>query len=1089
MISTHHGAVRRRLAGPGRALAALAALLLQPLPARAALSAPATSTGNYTVSWTDSTQFPLRAYLYERFNGGSATKLTVTGTGSRAFINKSAGTWGYQLEICHWEAELGREMCNPKSPEATVVVSTVPVPGTPSSLTATPAESTGAFSLTWSPVAGTVTYALEQRVSSTGSFVVIDSSATSPTALTRGDGFYGYRVRACLGTACGGYSNVATVTVLGPPGVPGSLGPNATTGTAYTVSWGASTGTVARYELDERVGTGSFHVVHSGTTRTKSFTDRDEAVYEYRVRACNDAGCSAYTASKLVTVAPAANIVGPATSTGVFTLSWSFPNALRDTPRLEERTGTGTWRKVFEEEGASSTTVHKVCSNCSHTYQYRLRFCDLEPELGQPICGQPGAVHRVKVTHPTDDVRASVPACTTAQRDAWTRARDSQGVAGSDGAGLIGLEAEEKELPPGFWVPNWFPVDGYKHTLCGRVHHFEVYDGLAAEMDFNHFILPDADHRYILDDVFTDGAHDCAPGQNNCVETEVTPAEELRDNPFFNQDGTSALAGRDACFYGPWVTEFLHGDRPEIHPSEQIWWRAEEVVLGVPTDVRRMAVVQDRSERFDRWAYAPRRALFSIPFEVGAADPTRVFTIAQEGTFVRNVVTGLDASAVWDADDGMTHGLVVGTRRVVEANETQSFDDDLGVRFLDVCEESGGRIRGMIRIRTHVGGNMTTNTGFNVLRVSTPAVGAALAGAPAPNEPEEAAPRGPAAVPVAVRRAIVEGRPALTMDVEVSGGGPLASATLRAGDARVPLGVGGRGAGGGELVRDVPVPLAEGAVLEWRAEDGSTREAALSGVALAPRIADARPSLDRETPAASAWAAVARAAGLPVTGAAPSGLAAVARWDFRLDTEYGTRRRGRVTEDDQSLVLEALGDALERRGAAALTLFGTETPLETAWSFAATELASGSAVPVAVGRAARPDEIAVEIAAGDSVRIRFPSSRPGAVYEIAATARTRDVNGVTGERVHVFWSVLLSDASPDVLAAYVFESLAGETKRSRETLRSLAADRPGVAGTAAETARRRARVLEQRTRLYTLDGSITVDELRTLARMARRLAE
>lgn len=1091
MTSRH----RRVRAADRIVLVALLALLLRPLPLAAAVHVPATSTGSYTVTWDEPSGGQVRAYLYERFNGGSASSTTVTGANSRTFTSRPPGTYGYRLRICMWEPELGQEICEPYSAEATVVVSTVPVPGTPGPLTVTPAQSTGTFSIAWGTVTGTVTYTLEEQVSPTATWTAVNTSATSPTSRTRPDGSYSYRVRACAGATCGGYSNVASVTVLGTPGVPGSLGPNLTTGTAYTLSWGASTGTVTKYVLQERVGTAAWKNVHSSTTRSKTFSDKDEAVYEYRVQACNASFCSGFTASKFVTVAPPPNLTGPTTSSGVFTLSWTLPPSPGDVPRLEERVGTGTWRTVFDVRGHSASTIYKVCQSCSAvTYQYRLRMCDFEPELPQPICDQPGAVHRVAVTHTVDDVRASVPACTVDQRNAWTRARDSQGVAGTDGGAGIGLDPEFKELPPAISFPNWYPVDGYKHTLCGRVHHFEVYDGFYQEMDFNHFIRPDADHSYILDDVFTESAHDCAPGSNNCVETEVTPDQALYDNPYFNRDWTSALTGRDACVFGPWVTEFSHGDRPEIHPSEQIWWRSEEDVLGVPTDVRRMAVVQDRSERFSRWAYAPRQAIFSVPFEVGPIDATQVFTVAQEAPFVRNVVTAADPSAVWDADDGTTHGLVVATRRIVEANEQQPFDDDLGVRFVDVCQESGGRIRGMLRIRTHVGGDMTTNTGFSLLKVSTPAVAGALTAPLETLARAGVAEEREAAVPVAVRRSVVDGRPALTMDMEVSARG-LSAAALRVEDRRLSVAVGGAGPRGGELVRDVPVPLRDGAVLEWQSESGAVREAPLTAIALDPRVGEVRPTFDRGTDVAAAtWAAVAKAAGRQAAGSPPPpALVAVTRWDLRLDTEYGARRRGRVTEDDQSIVLEELNEALEQRGASALALFGTEAPVATEWSFEARDLATGASVPVAVGRAADAHEIAVEVASSrlphDSLRVRFPSLRAGAVYEVAATAHTRDSLGVTGERQHRFWSVAIADESREGLAASVFQGLAGEASRSPEALRALAAEAPGVTGTADETVRRRARVLEQRTRQYALDGWITVDELEVLGRMARRLAE
>jgi Common central domain of tyrosinase len=368
-------------------------LCCSPTMAVAALTAPATSTGTYAVSWTEPSGGQQRAYLFESVNLGPWIRNAVTGTISRTFT-KPQGTYSYKLQLCFFEPEIGQELCDPFSPEVTVVVTAGQgVPGIPGNLGGDITNVTGTYTLSWAAASGTVTrYELEERVG-TGLWNRIHNDSTSTITLTRADGHYDYRVRACNSVGCGGYTGITGVTVLRLPGVPGSLGPDITVPPlAYVISWGPSSGTVARYELHESTNNGAWAIVHDSPARSRTFSNKPMAVYDYRVRACNNSGCSAFTATKRVTVAPEDNIDGPTASIGCYTLQWG--DTAGDQAQLQERRPGGPWTTVLRSRIRTSVNL---CTCLSGTYQYRLRFC-IPPEPGFPgFCPPWGQVHSVAV--------------------------------------------------------------------------------------------------------------------------------------------------------------------------------------------------------------------------------------------------------------------------------------------------------------------------------------------------------------------------------------------------------------------------------------------------------------------------------------------------------------------------------------------------------------------------------------------------------------------------------------------------------------------------------------------------------------------
>jgi hypothetical protein len=179
---------------------------------------------------------------------------------------------------------------------------------------------------------------------------------------------------------------------------------------------------------------------------------------------------------------------------------------------------------------------------------------------------------------------------------------------------------------------NWSPVDGVKHVLIGEFDSFDTSDDAGGdEWDWEIRIVPDPPFRFILDRVValmpaSDRDQYLVArerGQGPCVECEVTPDEDFRSG-FPGRWGPRP--GEKVAVYGPWVRDFGHGGRPEIHPCEALWWLGEPR-QGVATS-RLVAVVQDDSDRFDwpcdfdapvtrPWSAFPRRA--SITFALRPA--------------------------------------------------------------------------------------------------------------------------------------------------------------------------------------------------------------------------------------------------------------------------------------------------------------------------------------------------------------------------------------------------------------------------------------------------------------------------------------
>jgi YD repeat-containing protein len=202
---------------------------------------------------------------------------------------------------------------------------TTPAPSPPRSITYPLSSANGSFTVSWesSPSVVTTYELYEARNQSFESESRIYNGTGFSHALSKGDGTYYYRVRACNGASCSTPAAGSGIVVTFPPGAPGGITFPASpvANSSYTISWGGASGTVARYEVEAHSNASFTSLVQSwNTTSTSaSWTPTTPGAHYFRLRACNVSGCSGYTNGGNITVAGP-----PAAPTGLTTATISF---------------------------------------------------------------------------------------------------------------------------------------------------------------------------------------------------------------------------------------------------------------------------------------------------------------------------------------------------------------------------------------------------------------------------------------------------------------------------------------------------------------------------------------------------------------------------------------------------------------------------------------------------------------------------------------------------------------------------------------------------------------------------------------------
>ncbi len=291
-----------------------------------------------------------------------------------------------------WEVEKGCEtagvycfdsLARPLKIKRTSTVSTggtgndpVVPPASAPALTAPATSSTGNYTLTWTSIASASAYELRERLGS-GAWNTIHNAGNTTAAVSgNASGSWNYQVRACNLVGCSAWSATKTTVVTVPPApAPTLTAPPSNTTGSYTVSWTAVSG-ATRYELDQRKDGGAWSKIHDASATSRVLIGQVAGSYDYRVRACNTAGCSAYSTiantvvSAVALGVPTLSAPSSARRGALFPVSWTAVSGA--TQYMLEYTFNGTVYSAYTGAATSVQMEHYT----EGTYSYRVKACN-----------------------------------------------------------------------------------------------------------------------------------------------------------------------------------------------------------------------------------------------------------------------------------------------------------------------------------------------------------------------------------------------------------------------------------------------------------------------------------------------------------------------------------------------------------------------------------------------------------------------------------------------------------------------------------------------------------------------------------------
>ena len=331
---------------------------------------------------------------------------------------------------------------------------------------------------------------------------------------------------------------------------------------------------------------------------------------------------------------------------------------------------------------------------------------------------------------------------------------------------------------------RWYPLLAEKQNMGATLTRYGTTESHGREKDWNLMLKRLPDFSFLFDVAIAyegknmnewwtcGGGSASTEGAPTCMFAEVTPEHNFfYNNPWFQRTGKQVqfplphweedhfqapkvVAKKDTVgVYGCFVRDVNHGSNPEIHPVQQIWCRDRAQSTNQKKSYW-LFFVQDQSERFwdvanyfyndpsrgnhppadslkkyRPWALSPVYGNFRIAFKI---DPEPVLanttpliinlTVAAK----REVVTSTYPAINTDADNGFSHSLVIGTRKVITVNEPAGNDNDIGIRFVEITKLADGSIRGYIEVSLAIGDYNHSGAGYIVLHAdvlpSKPAV-------------------------------------------------------------------------------------------------------------------------------------------------------------------------------------------------------------------------------------------------------------------------------------------------------------------------------------------------------------------------------
>jgi fibronectin type 3 domain-containing protein len=351
------------------------------------LQATAVSGTQIALNWTASAGPAVARYRIERRAGiGEFAVIDSVAGGVVSYQDTGlapATSYTYRVQACNSAG------CSPYSDVAAATTPQVP-PGSPVDLVAHAAAATR-IDLAWTASTGAVLWYRIERRSGSAAFAVIDSVAGGVTSYqdqtVAAGTHYTFRVAACNAAGCSAYSNEASATTGEvAPGAPTNLNAAAASATRIDLTWEAGSGSVASYRIERSTAGGAYAVVDSVAGGTHGYADtglEPATPYGYRLRACNAAGCSAYsneasaTTDDPVPVVPAepTAVAASAVSETRIDVSWAH-DGVAVTSFEVRRSLDGVEFATIHTATPSARSFSDVGLDAETEYFYQVRACN-----------------------------------------------------------------------------------------------------------------------------------------------------------------------------------------------------------------------------------------------------------------------------------------------------------------------------------------------------------------------------------------------------------------------------------------------------------------------------------------------------------------------------------------------------------------------------------------------------------------------------------------------------------------------------------------------------------------------------------------
>ena len=325
---------------------------------------PPTSTvtnGTILVRWSVTSEAATYTLQESKNNGSWATiSSSITGT-SYSRSGRTNGSYKYRVRACNGSG------CGGYRTSGSVTVH-LPPP-IPASITVPTSTSTnGTIAISWA-AANTATKYTLQELQSGGSWATLSSALTSTSysRTGRGTGGYTYRIRACNTSGCSGYRTSSVTYVVKAPG--SITVPSNDADGAYSVSWASVSGATG-YQLEQKVGSGAWTSIYTGTGRSKALSGLATNKYQYRVKAKYGSVSGSYRTSAVTYVVktPGSITVPSNDADGAYSVSWAAVSGATGY-QLERKVGSGAWTSIYTGTGRSKA----LSSLATNTYQYRVK--------------------------------------------------------------------------------------------------------------------------------------------------------------------------------------------------------------------------------------------------------------------------------------------------------------------------------------------------------------------------------------------------------------------------------------------------------------------------------------------------------------------------------------------------------------------------------------------------------------------------------------------------------------------------------------------------------------------------------------------